>query len=259
MKKILSIFLMFLTVTICLTPSYVQADEIENLTQRIKNCNDRPCLEKMELEAEKINDAAAGSFSNDFAALGNDITVNHCGSILDELFYHMEMIRPYSNFTNVFYLKKLKKLTENKERLVQQEINNATFEKIKKNIENTYNKDMLQAQNFVDYKVVRMKELCGIFRQNLESVRTSMVTKGSEIPESLKEKILHMKQAKIWKEFETGTPEGENIRQAILLSSNHAGKELLTCMGSMFSGLSSKSKGRVFSNRLVEKIEKKAN
>ncbi len=228
MKKILIISLL-LGIIICpcfISPMPANADRIDTLTQRLKDCTDGSCKTELQEESEKIFDAAGKNFSEDFAAIGNDISIKHCQSIAGEIFYHLDKIKSYNNFKDVFYLKKLKKFKQNKTRFDNGEISNQDLARISKQIEDQYNHNVKESQEFVDHKVMRLKELCRNFKQNLKDIN---------IPQNkLADRITHLRNDRTWKEFETGSAQGQKIIKAINLASNNAGKNLINCLGSMF-------------------------
>jgi len=256
-KNIIFICICFAFIT-ALIPGTLMAQSMEDLKQRLKDCNDPECREVLQDESEKIFDAAGKNFGDDFASLGNRITGRHCESVVDELIYHMDKIKTYHNFGNVFYLKKLKKLKENRVRFDRKEISNADFTRMSNQIEEQYTHDMHESQDFIDYKVQRMKELCSVFHQNMESFQTGEPGKNGGKPRFEKDSISGLRKNKIWQEFENNlSKEGQNIRQAILLASNNAGEELITCLDGMFYNADAPQKGKIFSDDLVDSLEKK--
>ena len=245
MKKIIIISLLFSIFTFT---GSANADSIDSLTQRLKDCTDGPCKTELQDESEKIFDAAGKNFSEDFAAIGNDISIKHCQSIAAEIFYHMDKIKLYNNFKRVFYLKKLKRFKRNKTRFDNGEISNQDLARISKQIEDQYKHDIKESQDFIDHKVRRLKELCQNFQQNIKEIN---------IPQNkLAERITYLRNDRTWQDFETNSAEGKKIITAINLSSNKAGKNLINCLKSMFYIAKKQNGGKVFSTGAVQNLKK---
>lgn len=246
MKKIVMISLILSIM--CVFTSQVNADEIETLKQRLKDCTQGPCTNDFQDEAEKIFDAAGKNFSEDFAAIGNDITVKHCQSIAGEIFYHLDKIKSYNNFRNVFYLKKLKKFKQNRKSFDRGEVSSNDFTRVSKQIEDQFIHDIKESQDFVDHKVRRMKELCQNFRQNLNDLGLS--------ENKQTERILYLRNDRTWQNFENGSIDGQKMIKAIQLASDNAGTNLISCLKGMFQIASKPKNDNIFSKDATQGLDK---
>ncbi|MCP4109868.1 MAG: hypothetical protein GY749_30840, partial [Desulfobacteraceae bacterium] len=199
MKKLI-IFTVFTAGILCLI-SISHADDLDDLKQKIKTCDSETCREDLQKEAEQVFEVAGGSFKDDFVYMGNDISLNHCQSIIREIFYHMEKMKSYHNFKNVFYFKKLKSLKENRDRLKRGKISADDFARLNRQVEEQYNHDINASQEFIDEKAMRLKELCGNLRHNTDSVLANVRIRNEMLSDELKQKILFLKNEKIWMDF----------------------------------------------------------
>ncbi len=233
------------------------ADEIDTLKQQIKDCNNDACKQALEKEAGQIFDAAGREFDDDFTGLGNDICVNFSRSIFNEIVYHLDRLKPYSNFVDVFELERLKELQKNKISYDRRDIGINEFNRVKSQIQTQYQQDMKESQDFIDFKVARLKVLCRQFHDNLNTIRIRMTGKGNDIPEPVKQQILEMRDDPVWQEFEMGVcGKGKKIYQSLMLASGNAGTEVLTCMHNMFPAAGHpKGADKVFSGDLLDRIQ----
>jgi hypothetical protein len=254
----------FIIVAICITvflagvfPVPAGADEINTLKQQIKECNNEACKQALKNEAGQIFDAVGKEFDDDFTGLGNDICVNFSRSIFSEIVYHLDRIKPYYNFADVFELERLKKLQENKISYDRKAIGIKEFNRMKTQIQTQYQQDMKESQDFIDFKVARLKVLCRQFHDNLNAIRIRMAGKGNDIPELVKQQILELKDDQVWQEFEGARGQGKKFYQALMLASGNAGTEVLNCMHNMFpAAVHPKGTDKVFSGDLVDRIQK---
>ena len=183
-KLVFAMVIVCVTVTF-FTPSSGIADELENLKQSLKDCNSGSCLENLQNKAEQIFDRVGKNFDNDFVEISNEISINHCRSLIQEMFYHMKTLKSYYNFKNVFYLKELKKLKENRARLDREKITSNDFNRMTRQIEEQYKDDIEASQNFVNDKIWRLQGLCDNLNGNVETTQGRVRLKSGTLSESL--------------------------------------------------------------------------
>ena len=255
-KLVFAMVILCVTVTF-FTPSLSIADELESLKQSLKDCNSGSCLENLQNKAEQIFDRVGKNFDDDFVMISNEISINHCRSLIQEMFYHMKTLKSYYNFKNVFYLKELKKLKENRARLDREKITSNDFNRMTRQIEEQYKDDIEASQNFVNDKIWRLQGLCDNLNGNVETTQGRVRLKSGTLSESLKERVLSLRNETIWVEFESNSKEGKKIEDAIRLASNSAGNGLIPSLKGIFSGFESSMTGAVFSTTLIESLVEK--
>ena len=237
------------------SPALSRAEDMEALKQELKDCNDEACKEKLQNDAEEIFDAAGRKFNDNFVTMGTEIVVKHCHSLIQEMFYHMQKVKSYYNFKDVFYLKKLKELKKNRDKFDRQKISEQDFTRTKTQAEAQYKQDIRESQDFIDEKVMRLKELTQNLSDNVDSITGTARVKKESIPGSLKQIVLRLKNDPVWIDFNDPN-EGRKIREAILLASHDNGKEILPRLRGIFSGFDSGVRtGTVFSDTLMEEME----
>jgi hypothetical protein len=261
-RIMMSDFLTKTALLICMVCSFYSAafaDDLAYLKQTIKDCNNEECQKQLQEEAEQIFDRAGADFNDDFLLVGTEISLNHCRSLMEEILYHLKRIKPYYHYANVFYLKKLKRLKENRERHDRGEISADDFNRINRQIDEQYTHDISESQEFIDSKVARLHELCDNLNQNIESVYGNLRVQGRKLPESMRASLLSLQNEPIWREFASNGKEGKKIIKAIESASKNAGKGVVPCLRSMFSGFdpSAASWGTIFPPALVDKLVKK--
>ncbi len=257
MKRLIFFIAIAMAAT-CASWSPASASDADDLREKLINCpRGEDCEQALQQEAEEIFDRVGNRFDDDFVHMGNEINVNHCKSLIGEMFYHMEKLKPYYNFKDVFYLEKLQKLKDNRGRLDAGEIPKADFERLSIQIDEQYKDDLKESQTFIDEKVLRLKELCGTLNDNVGSIQSTTRVKEHPMDESLQKSVLDMRQNKIWSEFESGSREGQKIEKAISLASNNMGKDLVQCLKGMFAGFEAPMEGVIFSVDLIHRLETK--
>jgi hypothetical protein len=257
MKRLI-FFIAIATAAICASWSPASASDADYLREKLINCpRGEDCDQALQQEAEEIFDRVGNRFDDDFVNMGNEISVNHCKSLIEEMLYHMEKLKPYYNFKDVFYLEKLQKLKKNRGRFDAGEIAKADFERISAQIDIQYKDDIRESQEFIDGKVLRLKELCSTLNQTVGSVQDTARVKGRPVDESLQKSVLNLRQNKTWSEFESGSREGQKIEKSISMASNNMGKDLVHCLKGMFAGFEAPMEGVIFSVDLIHRLELK--
>ncbi|MCP4112773.1 MAG: hypothetical protein GY749_45800, partial [Desulfobacteraceae bacterium] len=103
-----------------------------------------------------------------------------------------------------------------------------------------------------------LKELCGNLRHNTDSVLANVRIRNEMLSDELKQKILFLKNEKIWMDFvSNASREGRKVRNSVLSASNGAGKDLMLCLMGMFSRFSESEDGTVFNPDMLKQIEHK--
>ena len=211
----------------------------------------------MEAETSKILDRVSNSFDQtNFVELGSDISVRHCASLVQEILYHMDKVKPYSNFKDVFYMIKLKELKANRTKFDRGEISQADYNRINSKIEAQYNHDTAQSQDLLDEKADRLMVLCNTLGQNVDALRKSARVRGEGLNDERKEKIMRFANDPAWKDFSSQNREGEKIRKALTLASNDMGSRLIPQLENLFSPFSPHD-GKIFNEDLVLKLKSK--
>ena len=256
MKK----YILSISVFLCifsLMPGNIMATDLNELKRQLKSCNDESCKSNLQQEAEGVFQAVGKNFNDNFSNISNNIVMDHSRSIIREIFYHMNKIKPYHNYKDVFLFKKLKKLKEYRDRFEQRKIDSSDFNRLKDRAENQYKHDIAESQDFIDDKVLRLRELCDNLNTNADSVQGLLDQKQDKLPNYLTSSILSLQQDKVWQDFAQNTAEGQKIRNAMLKASNDAGLELIARLEGIFSSFVSSTGGGVFPadllNRLAEK------
>ncbi|MCP4111841.1 MAG: hypothetical protein GY749_40995 [Desulfobacteraceae bacterium] len=254
MKKLfpLTAIVCFFAVSFLFSP--VHADELDNLRQNLKDCNSESCRDAIQSEAEQISDAAGKQFKDDFFLMGNEISIRHCRSMVQETLYHMEKIKSYYNFKDVFHLTKLKKLKENRDRMKRGQLSSEDFSRVSRQVEAQYESDIRASQDFVDEKALRMKELCENLNQTAEYIRDNLRLRQERLSEALNTDVISLKSEPVWQAFESNSGDGRKIRDAILLAPGNTGKNVIDCMTGMFSRFGLPKAGYIFSPELIENI-----
>ena len=257
MKRMI-FFIAIATTAIFAFWSPASASDADDLREKLINCPvGEDCEQALQQEAEEIFDRVGDRFDDDFVQMGNEISVNHCKSLIEEMLYHMEKLKPYYNFKDVFYLEKLQKLKKNRYRFDAGEITKADFERTSSQIDLQYKDDIRESQDFIDGKVLRLKELCNTLNQTVGAIQSTVRVKGHPIDESLQESVLNLRQNKTWSEFESRTREGQKIEKAISMASNDMGRDLVLCLNGMFAGFEASMAGAIFPVDLIHRLELK--
>ncbi len=227
MKKLfpLTAIVCLFTVSFLFSPSY--ADELDDLRQNLKDCNSESCRDVIQSEAEQISDVAGKQFKDDFFLMGNEISIRHCRSMIQEMLYHMEKIKSYYNFKDVFHLTKLKKLKENRDRMKRSQLSSEDFSRISRQAQAQYESDIKASQDLVDEKVLRMKELCENLNQTAEYIRDNLRLKQERLSEALNTDVISLESKPVWQAFESNSGDGRKIRDAIFMATGDAGKNVI--------------------------------
>jgi len=232
-------------------------DKINALKRQLKDCDNAECKQNLQHEAESIFSKIGRNFTDDFSGISNQISVNHCHSLIREIFYHMDRLKVYYNYKDVFFMKKLKKLKENRDRLDLKKISSDDFQRLNNRVEAQYKKDIQESQDFIDDKVIRLIELCDNLNRNIESIQENLNVNGKQLKEGLTKKILDLQNNKIWQEFVSNEKECKKIESSIKLASNNAGDKLIPRLKSIFQGFNSSTGNTIFPVSLLKNLMKK--
>jgi len=74
------------------------SDQLNDLKRKLKNCDTSACKNNLQHEAEFIFKKVGKNFNDDFSGISNQISINHCHSLIREIFYHMDRLKVYYNF-----------------------------------------------------------------------------------------------------------------------------------------------------------------
>jgi len=247
------IIIVFISISI-FTLERPYAQNLSALKSQLKGCNDESCKKALQQESEHIFHIVGKHFNNNFSQISNDISITHCQSIINEIFFHMSKLKPYYNYKDVFLLKKLKQLKEYRDKYDQKKIDSTDFQRLVSKTEKQHNHDLEESQEYIDEKVGRMLELCENLRDNLDAIDGQPGQKGSRLPYYLKSKITVLQSNPTWQEFEQRPKESKKIRSAILLASNHSGNKLIPKLESIFSTVASSTGGIVFPKELINRL-----
>ena len=259
----MSTFKIIITAIVCLfvlsLENTMALDNISILKSKLKRCNnnDENCKRELQQMSDTIFKNVGKNFNNNFMHISNDISINHCHSIIKEIFYHMSKLKPYHNYKNVFLLKKLKKLKQYRDKLDQQKIDSNDFNRMITRTEKQYLNDLRESQDYIDEKVSRMAELCQNLKDNLDAIYNSPDQKDKNIPGYLISRITDLQNDPIWQDFDRKPSESKKIRDAILYASKKSGTKLIPKLESIFSIFASSTGGVVFSPELVNRLIKK--
>lgn len=211
---------------------------------------------QMEQEAQRLNTSAREVFqSTDQIAASNAIYVNHCRSIIQEMFYHLKALAPYYDFKDAIYLRKLQALKKNRARLDRGEITRAQFSANVERIEARYKEDLADAQEFIDEKVDRLASLCSNLRSNTDSIRENLRAKGvNGLPDNLRSRVLQLRQDPVWIDLSTPTQRGRHMETALSLASSGQGAGVKACIQDLFTFFDQKAYGPVFDETLVSRV-----
>jgi len=258
MKKITFISLILMTFLLY-SPLIAETDNLHSLKQRIKSCSkdDPSCKETLQIEAEEIFRKVGKNFNDDFASIGNQISAKHCESLINEIFYHMDKLKDYHNYKDIFLLKKLKKIKENRVRLDQNKININDFNRLNQRAEEQYKNDIKSSQDFIDDKVMRITELCDNLNRNVESIQDNLDAHEKKFSKNLLQRIMELKNHKVWRDFTHNPKERNKIKKAILCASNNSGDKLLFRIEGIFSGFALSGNETIFPTELINRIAKK--
>jgi predicted Holliday junction resolvase-like endonuclease len=231
--------------------------QLNLLKRQLKSCNDKDCLQSIQQESESIFNRVGKHFNDDFSGISNQISVNHCHSLVCEIFYHMERLKVYYNFKDVFFMNKLKKLKDNRDRFDSKKLSIEDFERLNQRAEEQYKDDIQSSQHFIDDKVFRLMELCDNLSRNLESIQGSLEMNNRRLNNELTAKILELQNESIWRDFINSSKESKKIEGAIRLASNNAGDKLIPRLKSIFVGFSTSTGNAIFPTALLQRIVKK--
>jgi len=232
-------------------------DNISILKNQLKRCNNENCKRELQQVSDTIFQNVGKNFNDNFTNISNDISINHCQSIIREIFYHMNKLKPYHNYKNVFLLKKLKKLKKYRDKLEQKKIDSNDFSRMVSRIDKQYLNDLKESQEFIDEKVSRMMELCVNLRDNLDEIFNNPDQKGHTLPSYLTTRITDLQNNPIWQDFEYKPRESKKIRDSILHASDNSGDKLIPKLESIFSAFASSTGGNVFPVELIHRLIKK--
>ncbi len=227
----------------------VGLNQIENLIKKGDTTH-------MEQEVGRLNASAKAVFqSTDQIAASNSIYVNHCRSIIQEMFYHLKALEPYYDFKDAIYLRKLQELKENRGRLDRGEITKAQFAANVERIEARYREDLSDAQEFIDEKADRLATLCSNLRSNADSIRENLRAKGvSGLPDNLRSRVLQLRQDPVWQDLTLPTERGRHMETALSMASGGQGIGVKACISDLFRFFDQKAYGPVFDETLVAKV-----
>jgi hypothetical protein len=256
MKKIRLAIILYIAAIFLILPLAL-ADQVDDLRQKMKDCQNGACTKQLQNETEEIFQKVSSNFNEEFAKIGKDITAKHCYSLIQEMFYHMEKLKLYSNYKDVFYLKKLKKLKLNRERIDRGEITLNDFKRLNKQVETQYQHDVQASQAFVDANVSRLHALLDNFNQNVEYLKGIDRMEDRSTLNSSVENITTLSNEKVWQDFISDSNEGNKIKTAILSASNNSGEDLIPKLKAMFSYLGNKEHGMLFRHDLISTLVNK--
>jgi len=258
MKKYPIILILFIMFNIFVVPEYIWSqDHLNALKRQLKSCNDKNCLHDIQQESESIFNRVGKHFNDDFSGISNQISVNHCHSLISEIFYHMGRLKVYYNFKDIFFMNKLKKLKDNRDRFDSKKLSLDDFERLNQRAEEQYKHDIQSSQDFIDDKVFRLIELCDNLSRNLESIQGSLEMKKRKLESELTAKILELQNEKIWRDFINSSKESKKIEGAIRLASNNIGVQLIPRLKSIFLGFSTSTGNSIFPTALLQRIVKR--
>jgi len=240
----------------CFPQICLSSDNLRDLRKQLKSCNDKSCLSYIQQESESIFNKVGKHFNDDFSGISNQITINHCHSLIREILYHMDRLKTYYNFHDVFFMEKLKKLKENRDRFDFKKISADDFQRLNKRAEEQFKDDIQESQDFIDEKVLRLIELCENLSRNLESIQNNLEMNKRRLNSDLTNKILDLQNERIWQEFIHNTKESNKIEGAIKLASNNLGDQLMPRLRSIFLGFSSSTGNSVFPTALLQRLMK---
>jgi len=238
-------------------PANVWSDDLSQLKQQLKSCNDASCKETIQMEAENIFNRVGKVFNDDFAEISNKISIHHCHSIIKEIFYHMDKIKDYYNYKDVFLIKKLKRLKQNRDKLDIKKIAMNDFNRLNKRVEEQYKHDLKESQDFIDDKVLRLTELCENLQRNLESIQGNLELKDKQLSYRLRSRIVELQNDKTWQAFSHNPKESKKMKEAIHLASNNSGQQLIPKLENIFSGFASSTGNTIFPDDLIIKLVRK--
>jgi len=232
-------------------------DNMSILKSQLKRCKDENCKRELQQTSDTIFQNVGKNFNNNFMHISNEISINHCHSIIKEIFYHLSKIKPYHNYKNVFLIKKLKKIKQYGDKLDQQKIDSNDFNRMVSRTEKQYENDLKESQEYIDEKVARMLELCQNLKDNLDAIYNNPDQKGNNLPDYLKTRITDLQNDPIWQEFDQKPNESKKIHEAILHASKNTGTKLIPKLEGIFSVFASSTGGVVFSPDLINRLMKK--
>ncbi len=207
-------------------------------------------------QAKQLNESAKAVFhSTDQIRASNTIYVNHCRSIIQEMFYHLNQIEPYYDFKDAIYLRKLQELKANKRRMERGEITKAQFGSNVEKIEARYRQELADAQEFLDEKVDRLASLCTNLQTNTNSIRENLKAKGMNgLSDDLRARVLQLKQDPTWQAISIPTQRGLHIQKSLEAASGGQGLQVKACLSNLFGFFEQKAYGPVFDEGLVARI-----
>ncbi len=211
---------------------------------------------EMERQVRALNASAKEVFqSTDQIRASNTIYVNHCRSIIQEIFYHLNQIAPYYDFKDAIYLRKLQELKANKARMERGEITKAQFGTNVEKIEARYRQELADAQEFIDEKVDRLSSLCTNLKINTDSIRENLRAKGvNGLPDDLRSRVLQLKQDPTWQAVSLPTERGMHMQKALEAASDGQGLAVKGCLSGLFDFFEQKAYGPVFDEGLVARV-----
>ena len=188
------------------------------------------------------------------------IYLSHNRSLLQEMFYHLEQLVPYSNFKERLYLQKLQSLKSNKERFDQGEIGEGRFQIIAQRADYVYEDELDEARNYLAGKATRLREICDILSDNVDSMQRNFdAARMDGMPRALAQRITEMRTNQAWVDFTTPTDTGRHMRRALEQAEDADLQQIASCVASVFDPYQPDTGGEIIDRTLVGELIDQSN
>ena len=188
------------------------------------------------------------------------IYLNHNRSLLQEMFYHLGQIVPFSNFEKRIYLQKLQSLKANKERFDNNEIDKGRFQVIAERADHVYEDELDEARNYLAGKATRLREICDILSDNMDSMQRNLeAAQSAAMPRALTQRITELRTNQAWVDFTTPTDTGRQMRRALEQAEDADPQKIAGCITHVFAGYEATVSGELIDSQLVGDLLQQSN
>ena len=223
------------------------ASDIDAIEAQIKAPDSPEARSATVALTKEIRKAIPAVGSREPMRAANKIWVQHNRSLLEEAFHHLNQIRPYADYEELFKIESIRSIALARDRLERNEINSAQFQNSVDEADAVYDQDVQDARTYLNEKIDRLKSICKTYGQNGEALQENLgAMKIAEAPPELARRVIGLRSETTWLDFTgcgtsgscpldaTPTENGEQMRRAITQARPADLATIVSCMATAF-------------------------